>query len=349
MGPIAIDARPLLDPGGEADAYTLNLVHSLAFCDQSTKFILMFDREPDPARLPRADNVCAAVVSAPHRVWKASALAPAAQQLGAKLLHVQGLLPAASPLPMVTTIRDLRPLEQPTRYPTVTCWAWRYLLPRGLSTPAAVLTPWECIAQQLRDRWPREAPRLHVVPYGVEPAFSPQCDSVHQGVASYFGVPRPYVLARGGELGVGPAEEVYRRAVEQHGLAAALLVDQPTDDPNAMLVPAGDDRVGPGLLSGSVAVLIAADDELAVRGAMEAAASGAPVIGPPSARLEELLGPAATLGPAEAQAAALAAVAADEASRVRRSEACLERMRGRTWPAMAEATLAVYQDVLSGG
>ncbi|NUQ02008.1 MAG: hypothetical protein HUU35_19345, partial [Armatimonadetes bacterium] len=83
---IAIDARPLADPLGEAFPYTLNLVHALAYVDSQTRFQLFVDRDPDPASLPQAANLTVTRLDAPARLWKASALPAAARAVGADLL-----------------------------------------------------------------------------------------------------------------------------------------------------------------------------------------------------------------------------------------------------------------------
>ncbi len=343
---VAIDARPLADPLGEAFAYTLNLVHALAYVDQETRFHLFCDRDPDPAVVPVADNVRAARLDAGRALWKAVALPSAARAVGADLIHVQGLLPAAPGMPVVTTIRHLGPWRTPERYGRVVAWRWRWLLPRQLARAAAVIVPWRHFREELLARVRLPADRVAAIPYGVEPLYRPQCESVVRYAVARLALPERYVFARVPPAGdAGDAVAVWQAARTQ-GLTAPLVLER--DDGTSGLPSVGGVEVKamPAVLSGAVACLLGEAGESASLALLENLACGTPTVGPSDPILAEIGGEAVCLGDQAEQAAALARLAADEGERARRAEAGLARVQSLTWPAMAERTLEVCRGVL---
>lgn len=339
---IAIDARPLADPSGEAFAYTLNLVHALAYVDSATRFHLFVDRDPDPAHLPRAANVAVTRIDAPARLWKASALPAAARAVDASLLHVQGLLPAAPAMPVVTTIRHLGPLLSPGLYPKATAWAWAALLPRQVRWAAAVIVPWQAVADQVR-RLRIDPQRLAVIPYGVEPAFSPQCDSIVSYAAGRLGLTRPYVVGRSAPDGDPSAVVGVWNEARQHGLAAGLVLEADLD--GFPTLKGLDPKAWPAVLSGAAATIIGDNDERAALSLLETMACGTPAVGPDCPVLREIAGNTAILGDSATMAAGLVHLAEPSDERTARMRGGLERAQRHTWPGMAEQTLAVYQRV----
>lgn len=339
---VAIDARPLADPTNEAFPYALHLTHALAYVDRETTFHLFVDRELAEAVVPRGANLRGYVLSGRGALWKLVKLPAAAERIGATVLHVQGLPPSAG-VPVVSTIRHLAPLDHPERYPRAVAWAWRDLLPRQLARTAAVLTPWRHVASQLTERFAVAPERIEVTPYGVESRFSPQCETVVGALRARAGLPERYVLARAAPPSAQrDVVEIWRRGVAAHGLGTTLVFLGAAPEAPGVLAAVVDDAALPALLSGADAVLLGRPGEAAALAALEAAACGTPVVGPPCPLVAEALGPIATLGDPERQAEGLAAL---PAAGERQAETAAERVAGRTWPAMAEATLAVYRRV----
>lgn len=342
---IALDARPLSDPTGEAFTYTLNLVHSLAFVADNLRLHLFFDRDPDPHVLPQSKKVTASRLDAPSRLWKSSALPSAAEKVGAKLIHVQGLLPVGGKLPVVTTIRHLEPLTLPEHYPRLVVWSWNSLLPRQLPAAARVLVPWESVRDRLVEHCPEVEGKLVVLPYGVEPMFAPQCESVVKYAVDRVGVAPDFVVGRiDPRLGPAPVVEVWELAREQ-GLTAQLVLDNATgtDLPglNGM-----DVKAWPAILSGAVATILGGTSERLAHLLLESMACGTPAVGPDCAIFRELAGNVAVLGDSSAQATGLVQIATDEELRAARLRGSLTRAQQRTWPAMAEQLIGIYREVL---
>lgn len=340
---IGIDARPLCDPGSDAHAYTLHLVHALAYRKPDLAFHLFVDREPDAELLPRSDRFAVSLLRAHPSLWKPSALAPAAQRAGCRLLHVQGTLPVASPVPVVTTVRHLGPIDRPEAHPRTVAWAWRHLLPRQIGRAAAVITCSETTAAELRGRL--GVAEVVVTPYGVEPAYRPQCESVQTAALRLVELPARFVLGRARGGGAEAVKAVWERARREHGLDLELVIEG--DAPAGIrAIHELESRLGPAVLSAARAVILGAPGEPTALALLEAMASGTPAVGPGDPLLAEIGGPAVSLGDESAQAAALATLVTDEAERRKRMIQGLARAQQRTWPGMAEATVAVYQQVL---
>ncbi|MCC7495798.1 MAG: glycosyltransferase [Fimbriimonadaceae bacterium] len=339
---VAIDARPLADPGSEAFCFTLNLVHSLAFVDQSTEFHLFLDREPPADLVPARDNVKLTRLDAPSRLWKASALPAAARAVRADVLHVQGLLPAKPAMPVVTTLRHLDPIHHPRRYPGVVGWSWRNLLPRQIGDAAAVLVPWQAVRDDVVATLGLPAQRISVIPYGVEPSFRPQCESVVKYATDRLALPPKYVLGR---LGSGAAAEVQAVYAAAGELGLPLVLDRAagTDLPGC---DGTDPKAWPALQSGAVVTILGCGGEVGALALLEAMACGSPAVGPSCPILRELAGQAATLGSPAEQAAALARLVADGDLRAAYLRGSLERAQRHSWPDFAEQTLAVYRRVI---
>ncbi len=340
---IGIDARPLCDPGSDAHAYTLHLVHALAYLKPEFGFHLFVDREPAVELIPRSDQIAVSQLRAHPSLWKPSALAPAAQRAGCRLLHVQGTLPVASPIPVVTTLRHLGPIDRPEAYPRTVAWAWRHLLPRQIGRAAAVITCSETTAAELRDRL--GVNEVVVTPYGVEPAYRPQCESVQTAALRLVELPERFVLGRARAGGAEAVTAVWERARKEHGLDLELVIEG--DAPAGIrAIRELESQLGPAVLSAARAIILGASGEPTALALLESMACGTPAVGPADALLAEIGGPAVTLGDAAAQVAALAALVTDEAVRRRRMIQGLARAQQRTWPGMAEATVAVYRRVL---
>lgn len=328
---IAIDARPLTRPGTDGFDYTLHLVHSLAYL--GARLHLFLDQSADPALLPTGDHVRASLLSAPRRLWKASALAPAARAAGASVLHVQGLLPVNAGLPVVTTIRRLE-----------RTWAWRQLLPRQLTQAAGVIVPWRCVADELR------CERATLIPYGVESMFAPQCDSVQTAIRTQLHLPERFVVARlGYDRDPARALALWRTARADHGLDAALVIDGPGPlEDDVYAIEQMDARWRPALLAAAQATLLTSTDEAAALALLEALAAGTPAVGSAAPTLQEVAGKLLLTGTDDEQAAGLARLASDEELRTRLMRGGLARAKGFDWVRMGERTLAVLVAAAGG-
>jgi len=294
-------------------------------------FHLFVDDTLPPERFPVRDNVAVTRLDAPRRIWKVSALPAAAEEVGADLIHVQGLLPVTKRVPLVTTIRHLAPLHEPTRYQRVYAWSWRHLLPRQIGEAAAVLVPWQAVKRQLLTELPVSPNRLAVTPYGVEPIFTPQCESVIRYALDRLKLPRLYVIGRP-DPADGPRKviDIWRRA-RAAGLDAELVLEgEGTDEVRGL---AGlDAKVWPALLSGAVATIVGGQRDPAAVALLETMACGTPGVGYDTPILREIAGPHGVLGDPEQQALGLAALQAeDDEARAARLRANLARAQRHDW------------------
>jgi alpha-1,3-rhamnosyl/mannosyltransferase len=218
------------------------------------------------------------------------------------------------------------------------------------------------VKRQIADYFTVSPERILVAPDAVDPVFGPGRARAAGELARRLGVRGPYIVAIGGapRRGLPVAIEAWRRANTKLGLAAgagttnrqatALVVvgeaDLPSEDG---LVPVGflEDEAWATLLAGAQALCYPTRYEGFVLPALEAAASGTPVVCAPVASLPEVMGDAACWasdGSPEAIASALARLLTDPALHRERREAGLDRARGAaSWQRTAEVLFRAYE------
>jgi glycosyltransferase involved in cell wall biosynthesis len=263
------------------------------------------------------------------------------RRLGAALVHTQYAIPVRCPCPAVVTVHDLSFERDGSMMSPRDRAVFRRVVPRAVRRAARVLTVSERSRDDLLELYGLPPDRVVVTPNGVDPAFHPG-----------------EVEERGYALAVGAIQP---RKNQLAALAAAteaglpLVVAGPTRD-EAL---AEELRRGGARLEGYVPIERLAE---LYRGAacliqpslyegfglpvLEAMASGAPVVTVPDAALLEVVGDAAVVVEQDRLADGVRAALAD---RDRLAWAGLERSRAFSWQASAEATVAVYREVLGLG
>lgn len=198
---------------------------------------------------------------------------------------------------------------------------------------------------------------VHIIPLGVDTRlFRPHersripgrivtvtsADSPLKGLPTLLRAVAKLVIERDVHLVVvGTPSAATRKQVAQLDLADRVtFVSGLPDDAYARLLASAEMAVIPSLYEGFSLP------------AVEHLASGTPLIASRAGALPEVTGDAAVLvspGDAEELAAELRALHDSPAERARHSAAGLERVRERfAWPAVAAATVALYQRVING-
>jgi glycosyltransferase involved in cell wall biosynthesis len=277
------------------------------------------------------------------RLWEQLGLPLRARRMPLSLLHcTEGALPLWQPLPTVVTLHDTLAFEERADTADERLY-WDRIVPAALKRAAHVITISESSRRDILARWPELEPRLTVIYHGIEPA--------------YFEPPTTSIPARLQQDLDGTAYVVYLGGPmkrKRFDWALQVLAAQP--DPNLKLVACGfgaqardaarralphelqsrvlfaeflSDAELHALYSGATAVLYPTLYEGFGFPAIEAQAAGTPVIFSPLGSLAELVGPLATLVPANDLPAWSAAL--HEAASLSAEARADKALRARQW------------------
>lgn len=297
------------------------------------------------------------------RLWEQLGLPLRARRMPLTLLHcTEGALPLWQPLPTVVTLHDTLAFEERPDTAGERLY-WDHLIPAALKRAAHVITISESSRRDILARWPELEPRLTVIHHGIEAAyFEPPTAALPAALQQALGG-AAYAVYVGGPMkrkrfdwalqvllaqpdpalklvacGFGAAAREVARAALPRELQGRVVFAEFLSDAELQAVYAG-----------AVAVLYPTLYEGFGFPAIEAQAAGTPVIFSPLGSLTELVGPLATLAPADdlpAWAAALHGAAtmspearADQASRAR------SWAQGFRWAESWRRHLEVYRKV----
>jgi len=318
--------------------------------------------------VPRPGQLMARVEAArPYSVGELWRLAVDAWRDRVQLFHAPHYVcPPWLPCPAVVTIHDLIHLRFPghRRHRLAPLYAG-VMLRLAVRRAARVITVSESTRQDLESRLGVPPRLIRVIPNGVAPCFRPATDlAAVDRVLETLGVARPYWLFVGNPLphknldgllaayaglppalgrlvlaGIGPAARAGVTAgCARRGLADRVHVLAPV--PRAAM---------PALYQRAEALVCPSLWEGFGLPALEAMACGTPVIAGDRGALPEVLAGAGILvDPTDVDALreAMYNLAADGRLRAALRDAGLVRARAFSWRDAAEATLAVYREVL---
>lgn len=256
------------------------------------------------------------------RLWEQVGLPQRARGLDLSLLHcTEGALPLWQPLPTIVTLHDTLAFEERPDTAGERLY-WDHVVPAALRRAAHVITISESSRRDILKRWPELEPRLTVIYHGIEEAyFAPPSVALPaklqhglggSAYAVYLGGPMKrkrfdwalQVLAAQPDrqlklvaCGFGASAREAARAALPRELQERVLFAEFLSDAELQAVYAG-----------ARAVLYPTLYEGFGFPAIEAQAAGVPVIFSPLGSLAELVGPLATVVPAEDLAAWAAAL-----------------------------------------
>jgi glycosyltransferase involved in cell wall biosynthesis len=264
-------------------------------------------------------------------------------------------VPPLLPLPpLVVTVHDLSHFVLADVFPAhkrVPAWL---LLRRSVARAEAVVVVSRATRADLVARLPRAAPRVHVIPQGVGPAFF--ADAGEAGLPPV--ADGPYLLCVGNRKphkNLEAAVEVLRLLQPRHPGLRLVLAGAPLDDGDpvrrraaeagvAHLVQdagAGSDAALRALYAGAACFLFPSLYEGFGLPVLEAMAAGAPVVASDRASIPEVVGDAGLLADPDDPAALASAVERVLNDAVLRGELVARgrrRAAGFTWDATAAAT-----------
>lgn len=343
---VGLDGTPLLGARTGIGRYTQSLLQALAELGRdelvATAFTMRGRLEPLPGVEVRSRPLPARGL---QEAWARTELPPVEWLTGRlDVFHATNfVLPPLRRARGVVTIHDLAFLRMTSTVSSASA-RYRALVPRSIARAAAVVTPSEAVAGQVREAYEPRVPVL-TVPHGVGPAWATAAPP-DDALRARLGLPSSYVLF------VGTLEP--RKDVRTLLAAHRLLPDAP---PLVLVGPPGwgeqvdvSRAITPGYLdeadlrpvvAGAAALVLPSRDEGFGLPLLEAMAAGTPVVASDLPVLREVGGALATyaaVGDAEAFAAALRTVLdspGDPAGR----RAHATRF---TWAASAEGHRAAY-------
>jgi alpha-1,3-rhamnosyl/mannosyltransferase len=264
-------------------------------------------------------------------------------------------LPAAWRGPAVVTFHDLASRDHPEDFAgaPVKRLLWNTHLRQAAHQAAAIQTVSEFIRQAVLATYPVPPDRVVVAANSVDPIFRPDRRSRGQARAATLGVAGGYVVAIGGarRRGLPVAVEAWAQARAEGAAEDLVVIGTEAPAPRPGLVAAGrvPDEQWADLLAGATALCYPTRYEGFGMPALEAAASGVPVVCARTGPLPEVMGDApewceATTVPAIA--AGLKRLLADPARQSERRQAGLARVAAAPcWADAARVLIDTYARV----
>jgi len=358
---IVVDARRL----GEGSAfrgigtYVRNLLAAVVEVDALEVAALATPETPLPPGVRRVPI---------HRIGRGRLLTPEhslrlptdLRRSGAAVAHSPALdPPRRSPVPWVQTVHDLIPLAFDDPESAIERRRWRRFGPRVLRA-AAVITPSRYSGDHAVDALGVDPERVHVVPHGVEPQFHPGPPTV-LGDAPYvlfvgaWGPHKGYAQAMEAVAGLGDAGYPHRLVIagrqDEWMRAQVQQVVDRARRPDLVDVRGYVDDLA-ALYRGAAALVVTSRYEGFGLPALEAMASGTPVVAFANSAIPEVVGDGGTLvadGDVAALVRAVRAVIDDAEVRLSHVERGLRRAAQFSWRRSGEAHVAVYVEAATGG
>jgi glycosyltransferase involved in cell wall biosynthesis len=362
--PVAIDGRRLQErPFGGVGRWLANIVPHLA---AQAEIVLLTDAGRPPAAfvLPGGGIVAEAPLwlpaRAPEVVWIQTSVARWLRRFPGVFHGTFNQLPLAWRGPSVVTLHDLASRDHPEDFTASPGkrLVWNAQLRQAAHQAGAIQTDSEYIRQAVLAAYGGDADRVVVAAPSVDPLFHPDRAFAGHALASSLGVGGSYVVAVGGarRRGLAVAVEAWA-AARRRGATEDLVVvgTEPVGTeplaPRPGLVAAGrlPDNEWANLLAGAAALCYPTRYEGYGLPALEAAASGVPVVCARVGPLPEVLGDAAEWcadTSASAIGAGLTRLLGDPDRRARLRAAGLARVAAAPTAAdAAEILLGTYRRV----
>lgn len=363
---VALDARPLnADHLRGMGRYVREIVEHLGTI-RAVDWKLFADAPHLPMQLAEPERWPTRRIDIPgyrFASWEQMLLPLASLACRADVLHCTATsAPLWQPIPTVVTIHDTLPwIEQgASRGPyrkTILPWAYR--------RAKAIITISEHSRRDIIALWPWLAPKVHVIHHGIEDAFTSVRPGSDCSAFVTYGIRFPYILYVGGE---SPRKR-FQWALElwkSLGDASLSLVAAgipvnfhprfremvPLELRSSLVfLPFVPDEFMPHLYQAATAVLYPTLYEGFGFPALEAQATGTPVIFGDVSSLRELAGPLATMLPPHdfgAWSTALARLVRERIDRPEPVEEARTWAKRFSWQASAERHLEVYRWAIRG-
>lgn len=350
---VAIDARPLQSaPLGGVGRGLLGLMPVLA--EHVELHLLLDARRPAPAvALPA--GVRRIPLTAPRRIpgvgWLELAVAPWLRRFAGVFHGSFNMVPLTSRTRSVLTVHDLAPQRHPEDFSAATRAAWRLWMRGSIARARVVTTGSDFVRGEIVEHFGAAPDGVLVARHAVAPVFSPDRATDAASVVAPLGIAGPYLVAVGGAPRRGlPAALAAWRHARRAGAQIDLAVlgsDRLAPEPGLVALGRLKDPEWAAVLAGARALCYPTSYEGFGLPALEAAASGTPVICNPVASLPEVMGDAACWAPdrsPEALGAQITRLVDDDGFYAERRAAGLARAAAApSWSDAATVLLSAYE------
>lgn len=362
---IALDARCLNRPHLRGMGKYVWNVLTHAPDDEPVAWTLFTDRPDLPCHVPPSiQNSVESFDPRGYRFrsWEQFALPARAKRCRADVLHCTSTtMPWRQPVPSVVTIHDTVTWDDATE--ATGSWFWTRLLPSAYRRSAAVITISESSRRAILRLWPELNEKLHVIPHGVESGYLDVQPAPLSNALESFGIRAPYLLYLGGAIPrkrVDWAIRVWKRVADarlqlvvcgvEPEAQAAILAKLPAElRERICFAPFVSEDDMPRLYQNAVAVLYPTLYEGFGLPALEAQATGAPVLFSAVGSLAELDGPAAVVLPTEdldAWVGAVRSAVRERAEQPNPNDQARAWARRFSWEESARRHFDVYRSVV---
>jgi glycosyltransferase involved in cell wall biosynthesis len=295
---VAIDARRLQDnPLHGVGRGIANLLPHLV---SRVEVVLLLDRRRPAPEAPGCQLVALSGIGRlPEPAWLQVSVARWLHDNRVLFHGTYNAVPYALTTPSVVTIHDLSWEHHPEDFPSRTRqFAIRAQARSSVRRARVVLTVSDFSRESIIDTYGLEPTKVLVTPNSVDPIFSPHRAEEGRAFLSRLGINGPYVVALGGarRRGLRVAIDAWKLATDGRGPRPHMVVvgsEEPPWADGVVYVGRLDDRSWSGVLAGAEAFCFPTRYEGFGMPALEAAASGTPVICAPIGPLPEILGDAA--------------------------------------------------------
>jgi glycosyltransferase involved in cell wall biosynthesis len=352
---VVVDARRL----GEGSAfrgigtYVRNLLAALVDVDGIRVEALATPDTPLPAgvrRIPLRRWASGRLLTLEHDVRLSGDL----RRSGAAVAHSPALdPPRRPPVPWVQTVHDLIPLVLDDPAFAIERGRWRRYGPR-IRRAAAVVTPSQYSADQAVAVLGLDAARVHVIPHGVEQQYRPDGDARAEAgpyvlYVGAWGPHKGYAEAMALVAALADAGHPHRLVIagrqDEWMLAQVRRILDSARRPDLVDVVGYVDDL-PAFYRGAAALVVTSKYEGFGLPALEAMASGTPVVAFANSAIPDVVGEGGTLvqdGDVGALLRAVTAIIDDEDVRRSYVERGLARAARFSWRRSAESHAEIYR------
>jgi glycosyltransferase involved in cell wall biosynthesis len=366
---IGIDARIVHYVRGGIPNYVLRLIEALAELDADTDYYVLHSRKDATPPIPGPNFHPVACWTPPHNRLERWALGAEIARLGLDLLHTTDFVPPALGYRRsVITVHDLTFLHYPQFLTAESRRYYNQQISWAVRRADHILADSYATKSDLGSMLDVDPEKVTVVHLAADPAFRPLTDGQVVPIAARYGLQPGYLLC------VGTLEP--RKNLPGLFLAYRQLLDDKTTTSPLVLVGSKGwlydeifERVEelhlgeqvrflhnvpdadlPGMYNASSVLVTPSFYEGFGLPALEAMASGTPVVVADRSSLPEVVGEAGLLvAPTDPGdiAQALARVLTDESLQARMCEMGLAQAARFTWERAARETLAVYHQMVN--
>ncbi|MGK2858046.1 MAG: glycosyltransferase family 4 protein [Thermoanaerobaculia bacterium] len=356
---VGIDCRKIADYG--IGTYIRGLLGGFAATDVDATFVLyvptdLGDLVPRDARFEIVTDD-----SPNYSVRELFALQRQIDRSKVDLFHAPHYVTPMTTVPLVVTVHDLIHILFPESTPNLFApYYANWMIGRSVTRARRVLTVSDTVRRSIVERWPGTADRIVITPNGVDARFFERVDPGRAAeILRACGLERGrYFLYVGNDKQHKNIETLLAAFLEEgDALAPFQLAFAGRDFPNVPELPRVvktgyvDDESLRALYQNALALVIPSSYEGFGLPAIEAMASGTPVIASTGGALPEVTGDAAIhVSPASRVQLreALVRIASDHALRAQLIERGLRRASSFSWSSTATTTLDAYRASMRG-